>query len=87
MFLTFFVLFNLFRKLRKEQMQWEHQRLFQVKNTFMDKQPVPNNNLYGQRELSNGNSNCTYSTEDGAGYLELFLQIQLIKNLKSTHLN
>jgi len=56
------------RKLRKEQMQYEHQRLFQVKNAFMEKQPVPvNNNLYGNRDLSNGNSNCTYSTEDGNG--------------------
>lgn len=53
------------RKLRKEQMHYEHQRLFQAKNAFLDKQPVPNN-LYGNRD-SNGNSNCTYSTEDGNG--------------------
>ena len=32
------------------------------------KQPVQNN-LYANRELSNGNSNCTYSTEDGNGYV------------------
>lgn len=47
-------------------MHYEHQRLFQAKNAFLDKQPAPNN-LYGNRDLSNGNSNCTYSTEDGNG--------------------
>lgn len=49
-------------------MQWEHQRLFQVKNQFLEKPVANGTNLYGNhRDLSNGNSNCTYSTEDGNG--------------------
>lgn len=65
-------------------MQYEHQRLFQVKNQFLEK-PVPNgNNLYGNRELSNGNSNCTYSTEDGADGYFLILKNKKLLNSKFT---